>query len=283
MCQTLRIKQLCTSVYHPQANGLVERLNGSIKKILCRCIQRDPRKWDLLLPLVLFVLRDTPSESLKYSPFELVLGHRPRGLLQTLREEWERNPTMTQNPSAYRQAFQHRVQLVRELARSNLLQAQQLQKERYNAHSKEREFKPGQKVLVLLPTSTSKLLTQRQGPFEILRRVGPVDYEVHRPGHFCTRQIYRVNLLREWCQPEGWATFTEEGSEDLGSQGSDMDTRTAEALEQICVGEELMAAQKKEAWVLLTEFKDIFTEEPGWVQGMYHSIRTPPGSIVRDR
>lgn len=106
VCQTLRIKQLHMSVYRPQRNGLVERLNGSIKKMLDRCIQGDLRKWDLLLPLVLFVLKDTPSESLKYSPFELILGTHPRGLLQILREDWECSSTAAQDPTAYWQAFQ---------------------------------------------------------------------------------------------------------------------------------------------------------------------------------
>lgn len=109
VCQTLKIKQLWTSVYHLQTNGLVERLNGSIKRILRRCIQGDLWKWDLLLLLTLLVLRDTASESVKYSPFELVLGHHPRGLLQILREEWEHNPTTIQDPSTYERAFQHQV------------------------------------------------------------------------------------------------------------------------------------------------------------------------------
>lgn len=60
---------------------------------------------------------------------------------------------------------------------------QHCQKEKYDARAREREFKPGQRVLVLLPISMSKLLTQWQGPFKIICRVGPVDYEVHRPGH----------------------------------------------------------------------------------------------------
>lgn len=81
---------------------------------------------------------------------------------------------------------------------------------------------------------------------DILQKVGPVDYEVHRPGHLCTRQIYHINLLRKWHQPEGWAAFTEDRSEDLGPQRGNADARLTGAIEQIHAGEELMAAQKEE-------------------------------------
>lgn len=98
VCRTLQIKHLRISVYHPQTNCLMERLKRTIKWILRHCIQGDPRKWDLLLPLVLFTIRDAPQDTTKYFPFELVLGHRPRGLLQVLREKWERDAGHTQEP-----------------------------------------------------------------------------------------------------------------------------------------------------------------------------------------
>lgn len=41
MCHTLRIKHLKTSVYHAQTNGLMECLNGTIKRMLQQCIQGD--------------------------------------------------------------------------------------------------------------------------------------------------------------------------------------------------------------------------------------------------
>lgn len=127
-----------------------------------------------------------------------MLGHRPRGLLQILREDWDHDMAAAQDPTVYWQEFQRWVQLARNLAKNNLQEAQRQQKERYDAHSKVREFDPGQKLLLLLPMSTNKLLTQWHGPFEIIQRVGTVDYEVHRPGHLRTRQIYHVKLLHEW-------------------------------------------------------------------------------------
>ncbi|XP_059582206.1 uncharacterized protein LOC132243291 [Alligator mississippiensis] len=284
VCQTLQIRQIRTAVYHPQTNGLVERLNGTLKRVLRRCIQGDPRKWNLLLPLVLFSLRDTPQDSMKFSPFELVLGHRPRGWLQVLREEWERDPGGLQDLAGYRQAFQQRIRTAQNIARENLRDAQARQKERYDNNTRERVFEPGQRVLVLLPTSTSRFLTQWQGPFEILRRVGPVDYEVHQPGHHQEKQIFHVNLLREWKEPTGWVTFVEAEGEDLGPQGQQREgTLSNEVQQLIGVGEDLSELQKQETRKVIQEFRDVFRIEPGWVHGAMHTIKTPSGAIVREK
>lgn len=58
------------------------------------------------------------------------------------------------------------------LSQENLLQAQQHQQRLYNRGAKVRQFSPGDKVLVLLPSSNSKLLTKWQGPFVVTREWG---------------------------------------------------------------------------------------------------------------
>jgi transposase InsO family protein len=34
VCKLLKINKLCTTPYHPEANGLVENFNGVLKKML---------------------------------------------------------------------------------------------------------------------------------------------------------------------------------------------------------------------------------------------------------
>lgn len=66
-------------------------------------------------------------------------------------------------------------------AQENLASAQQEQKISYDRKVKPRKFQVGDEVLLLLPTSESKLLAKWRGPYSILRRVGPVDYEIATP------------------------------------------------------------------------------------------------------
>ena len=45
VAQLLGTKQLTTSPYHPMGNGLVERYNGTLKKMLKRLCSEQPKQW----------------------------------------------------------------------------------------------------------------------------------------------------------------------------------------------------------------------------------------------
>jgi hypothetical protein len=64
---------------------------------------------------------------------------------------------------------------------SNLEKSQVQQKTWYDQKAREREFQSRDLVLLLLPTSTSKLLAQWQGPYRVVKKVGRVDYEIEMP------------------------------------------------------------------------------------------------------
>lgn len=57
LCRLLRVKQLRTSVYPPQTDGLVKRFNQTLKQMLSRVVAEDVRDWDLMLPYVVFGMR----------------------------------------------------------------------------------------------------------------------------------------------------------------------------------------------------------------------------------
>lgn len=69
-----------------------------------------------------------------------------------------------------------------ELVHDNMTRAQQQQKTWYDKSARKRTLIPGQKVLLLLPTSDNGLLEKWQGPYEVLRKVGETNYELSIPG-----------------------------------------------------------------------------------------------------
>ena len=69
-----KIKRTVVSVYHPQANGLVERGHDSIVNSLFKYCSKTPTDWVKYLPLALWVDRISVRRSTGYSAFELVYG-----------------------------------------------------------------------------------------------------------------------------------------------------------------------------------------------------------------
>ena len=52
--------------------------------------------------------------------------------------------------------------------------------------------------MLLLPTSTSKLLAQWHGPYEVVRQVGRVNYLVATPERRKKEGVFHINMLRKW-------------------------------------------------------------------------------------
>ena len=68
----LSIKRLTTMPYHPICNGLVERFNGTLKKMLRSLCIEQPRQWHCFVNPLLFAYREAPQEATGFSPFELL-------------------------------------------------------------------------------------------------------------------------------------------------------------------------------------------------------------------
>ena len=83
----LGIEQKKSSAWHPESQGALERFHQTFKTMLkCYCEDHE-RDWDVGVPLLLFAVRDSTQESLGFSPFQLVFGHKVRGPLKLIKEK----------------------------------------------------------------------------------------------------------------------------------------------------------------------------------------------------
>ena len=71
------VEQRVTSAYHPQANGLVERQNRTIKNSLVKVLGDKPSDWPFIVEGVLFAHRVSKHSSTKFSPFKLLYNREP--------------------------------------------------------------------------------------------------------------------------------------------------------------------------------------------------------------
>lgn len=67
-----------TSAYHPQSNGLCERLNQTLQNILLKRVNDNHDDWDELLPAALFAISTSKQKSTQHSPFQMMFGRKPK-------------------------------------------------------------------------------------------------------------------------------------------------------------------------------------------------------------
>uniref|UniRef100_A0A9J7Z6B4 Gypsy retrotransposon integrase-like protein 1 n=1 Tax=Cyprinus carpio carpio TaxID=630221 RepID=A0A9J7Z6B4_CYPCA len=266
LCRLLRVKRLRTTVYHPQTDGLVERFNQTLKQMLRRVAAEDKRDWDLMIPYVLFGIREVPQASTGFTPFELLFGRQPRGLLDVAREAWEQQPAPHRTIVEHVRHMRERIDRVMPLVREHLTRAQQAQQRHYNRAAQPREFQPGDRVMVLVPSSACKFLASWKGPYSVVERVGPVTYRLRQPGRWQTEQLYHINLLKKW----------------VGTRDQVAALSLTEPV-VVDVDPHLSAAQKTELQHLVSQFQDVFSSQPGQTNVLQHDIWTPPGVVVRQR
>lgn len=78
VCFHYNIHHITISVGNSQANGLIERLNGTIGAIIKKSATEDKTSWDQYLPAALFAYRTIKQNTTQYSPFYLTYGYHPK-------------------------------------------------------------------------------------------------------------------------------------------------------------------------------------------------------------
>ncbi|CAM4403535.1 unnamed protein product [Lepidochelys olivacea] len=264
LCSLLHVQALRTSVYHPQTDGLVEKFNRTLKAMTRKVVSWDGKGWDILL----FAIGEVLQASTGFSPFELLYGHHPRGILDIAREAWEEEPNPRRNIVEHVLQMRDRIARVKPIVREHLERAQKTQRTHYNHQAKLQRFQPGDRVMVLVPTAESKLLAQWQGPYGIIKTVGEVNYKVRQPGRRKSEQIYHINLLKPWHDREACLVMQEALPQEDNLH------------EQVRISSNLTPIQKIETADVINRNQDVFSTKPAWTTETYHHIRTIPGAKV---
>lgn len=176
-------------------DGLIDRFNGTLKQILRRLYAERPKDWDKYLSAALFSYHNATQESLGFSPFELVYGRTIRGPMRILRELWtkEVNDPEVRTTCQYIVDLKERLESTCTMAVENLEKATQRYRVNYNKRAKKRDKKVIEKEPFLLPTSSYKLLLQWKGPYDILVKVGNVDYRINMDGK---TKAFHANMFK---------------------------------------------------------------------------------------
>ena len=163
--------------YHPQGNGIVERLHRTLNGVISKTIE-NKGDWAGVLPMALFFLRCTPSSSTGMSPFLLTHGWEPANPIQLLYQSWVDKDLGGVDLSHWVMDNADRVETAREQATVTLIENSRNRAQQYNRKAKERHFVVGDRVWIRRPGFDHKLRESWVGPGTIVRVNSPVSFRV---------------------------------------------------------------------------------------------------------
>lgn len=210
----MNTKKLTTTAYHPQTNGMVERFNGTLKRMLERYARYNPERWDEFIPYLLFAYRSAPHSSTKISPFELMYGTQPNEGMDVLRDlDVIDDSTMGTHfiSSLHRRLVRNRKEAKRLAAESERVEREARTKTA-NRKRREKNFAVGDRVFLLEPEVTIQPIfkDKKSGPWIIIKegktklnftiQLGLVTKTVHvdrLEPYVPRREIVRAEFLSE--------------------------------------------------------------------------------------
>lgn len=124
-----------------------------------------------------------------------MFAHTVRVPLFLLYDKWLSNHKQ-QNLCDYVSTFRFRLHRACQLAKQNLSAAQSKMKTWYDKGTKTRTFKPGDKVLILLPVLGSVLQAWFSGPYNVLEKVSDRDYIVATSNRRRRTRLCHVDMIK---------------------------------------------------------------------------------------
>jgi hypothetical protein len=185
------------TTYHPESGGKTKRVNQVIEDMLRIYVMDNPYKWEDYLHLVEFSYNNGYQASLKMSLFEALYGRK------------------CITPISWDNAIDREIigiELLKEMEEKMLkikqnLKASQDRKKCYaDKNRTHKEFKVGDHVFLKVKSNRSflklgncsKLAAKYCGPFEILERIGPIDYILALPASMNFHNVFHVSLLKKY-------------------------------------------------------------------------------------
>ena len=189
------------------------------------------------------------------------------------------------------------------IAQEELLKSRRKNKTLYDRRAKGREFQEGDKVLLLLPTDTNKLLMQSKGPYEIMSRCEKGnDYRVEVNKKVNT---FHTNMLKKYIEIADQDGVPQQnsdnnqvmscdvctgiigGNEDLSVYDEKMmelaNCHQKETVRDVKLGIELTKTQQEEMMNILARYTEVFSDIPGKTDMIEHKIELTDNDRVRSR
>jgi len=201
LCSLAGVEKSRTTPYHPMGNGMVERFNQTLLKMLGTLEEAQKADWKSHVPCLVHAYNATKHESTGYSPYFLMFGRHPRLAIDAFLGL--PGDSLTANKQLeYVNKLRHRLRSAYDKAKDASAKASAVNKKRHDLKARQSTFCPGDRVLVKNVSLRGKhKLADRWEPHPYVVIAQPLDdipvYEVKREGsrYKKSRTLHRNLLL----------------------------------------------------------------------------------------
>jgi hypothetical protein len=148
VCKLIKIDKICTTAYHPESNGALERTHKTLTNYLRSFCDTKLNNWDEWLPIACFTYNTTPHSVTKSTPYEVLFGR-----IANFPGKLQRKPQPLYNFEDIVLDNKQRMQSCQQIAREKLIKFKELQRERVSFNNY--EFQVNDLVLLRIECSRS--------------------------------------------------------------------------------------------------------------------------------
>ncbi|MCO5612825.1 hypothetical protein L7F22_067096 [Adiantum nelumboides] len=186
LMKKLGIERKHSTPYYPQCNGLVEKVNGMICKIITKQVVSKPKDWDKHLSEALWAYRTSFRTSLAYTPYHLVFGKEAilpiEVQLASLKILATKNEGTPSDQLKQRILDLERLELDREMAVEHYAIQAKRRRQKFNEGLKDKELKRGMLVLRYNnrfdTRKNKKFISRWEGPYVIRKKYTNESYKL---------------------------------------------------------------------------------------------------------
>lgn len=184
--------------FHPQTDGQTERVNGLLECYLWHFISGNQKNWVHLLDVAQFSYNLQVSEATGKSPFEIVTGQQPTVPVALPSGYTDKDPVSCRMAKQWTSRLEETTLYLEKAARK-------MKKWAYK-HRGASSFKVGDKVFFkVMPTQFRShrklhkgLVPRYKGPYEIIRKVGKVSFELKLPQSMIVHPVFHASMLKPY-------------------------------------------------------------------------------------
>ena len=200
LCTNLRIDRIKTTPYHPEGNGVIECMHGTLGAMLTKAAKAG-QDWVGQVPFALFALRAAPNRDTQFSPFELVYGKRVRTPLDILHQGWARVEFEELETEEWAEWLVDKLEHWHDVMRERGEAASRKRKLQVDKKAVDRKLVKGDLVLVRIPGVPHKLEEAWHGPYPVLEKLNDVNYRIE-VGKGRRKVVHINNVKKFWVREE---------------------------------------------------------------------------------